>query len=85
MSTKKILDARAKTHGNFKTNALISQGIKQDMMLGMVWDELPLDHKEALHMIALKISRICSGQATHKDHWDDIAGYATLVANTLED
>jgi hypothetical protein len=35
-------------------------------------------HREALDMIALKLSRILSGQANFKDHWDDIAGYAKL-------
>ena len=29
-------------------------------------------------MIALKLSRILSGQSNFKDHWDDIAGYAKL-------
>jgi len=31
-------------------------------------------------MIALKLSRILSGQADFKDHWDDIAGYAKLAS-----
>jgi hypothetical protein len=39
---------------------------------------------EALDMIALKLSRILSGQANFKDHWDDIAGYAKLGAEACE-
>ena len=31
-------------------------------------------------MIALKLSRILSGQSNFKDHWDDIAGYAKLAS-----
>ena len=34
-------------------------------------------------MIACKIARILSGDPNWRDHWDDIAGYATLVAERL--
>ena len=37
-------------------------------------------HREALDMIASKIARILSGDATHVDHWVDIGGYAELGA-----
>jgi hypothetical protein len=36
--------------------------------------------KESLEMIALKLSRILSGQADYRDHWDDIAGYVRLAS-----
>lgn len=36
---------------------------------------------EALDMIAHKIGRIIAGDPNHQDHWRDIAGYATLVAD----
>lgn len=35
-------------------------------------------------MIAVKIARILVGDCNHPDHWHDIAGYATLVADRLE-
>ncbi|WP_257617167.1 hypothetical protein [Campylobacter pinnipediorum] len=35
-------------------------------------------------MIAHKIARILAGNPNYKDHWDDIAGYATLVSKELE-
>ena len=38
---------------------------------------------EALDMILHKIGRIVAGDATFKDHWVDIAGYATLVADRV--
>ena len=41
-------------------------------------------HQEALDMIALKLSRILSGQANFKDHWDDIAGYAKLASEACK-
>lgn len=87
MSTKKILDARGKTHGDFVNNAAISQAIKNlvDNARKETNTYLSPSMLEALDMIALKISRITTGRSTVKDHWVDIAGYATLVANTLED
>ena len=39
---------------------------------------------EALDMIALKLSRILSGQANFRDHWDDIAGYAKLASEACD-
>ena len=83
MSTKKILDARAKTHGSFEANARMSQAIKELIATGDA--SLTDSQREAIDMIALKLSRIATGNPNIKDHWADIAGYATLVANTLED
>jgi len=39
--------------------------------------------REGLHMVFHKLGRIAAGCATHKDHWDDIAGYATLVSRDI--
>jgi len=41
------------------------------------------DQWEALEMIATKLSRIVNGNPNKIDNWDDIAGYATLVADRL--
>lgn len=79
-----LLQEREKTHGNFEYNAKISQEIKR--VLHNPFGEtvhpfvLIAIHREALDMIALKLSRILSGQADFKDHWYDIAGYAKLAA-----
>lgn len=78
-----LLVERQKTHGNFADNARISQKLKS--LFGYHGNPDFSDvHKEALDMIALKISRILSGQAAIKDHWDDIAGYAKLGAEICE-
>lgn len=75
-----LLAERQKTHGSFNQNAAISQAIKHLFhSYGAYPAENPV-YCEALDMIALKLSRILSGQAHFKDHWDDIAGYATLAA-----
>jgi DNA primase len=48
------------------------------------WDSLAPYQREALEMIAQKISRALHGNPHEVDHWRDIAGYATLVVNELE-
>lgn len=77
-----LLEERQKTHGDFRSNAAISQRLKRIVYenTGKVNERLCDVHREALDMICLKLSRILSGQAMYKDHWDDIAGYAKLAA-----
>lgn len=78
MNVESILDERKKTHGSFEMNAQLSQGLKGVFRYGH--EPVKVAHREALDMIALKLSRILSGQADFKDHWDDIAGYAKLAS-----
>lgn len=77
----KILSERGGTHGDFSTNTRIMQVIKREMRCEPKWDVLKDHQAEALDMIAHKIGRILAGDPNFKDHWDDIAGYAVLVAN----
>lgn len=86
MSRPEILVEREKTHGDFRSNAAISQALKAIVYRNCtkVSGELSDVHKEALDMICLKLSRILSGQASFKGHWDDIAGYANLGAEATE-
>ena len=79
MNIDDTLKDRNSTHGDFGENAQISQRIKS-AMFGHI-TELSDVHREALEMIALKISRICSGYANEPDHWKDIQGYARLAEN----
>ncbi len=77
-----ILEARGKTHGSFATNAHISQAIK-----ALIFEHaknIPDVQREALDMIALKLSRIVSGKANVRDHWIDISGYALLAAEACD-
>lgn len=73
-----ILGTRQKTHGNFLENAGLSQSIKDVMRSSTNWEKLTDTQKESLEMIALKISRILSGDKDFRDHWDDVVGYARL-------
>ena len=79
--TAALLTERHKTHGSFEENARYSQEIKRLFHAAPCWNGLHDVHKECLHMIALKLSRILSGQADYPDHFADIGGYARLAEN----
>ena len=77
-----ILVERGANYGPFSTQAQISQDIK-DAIFKLGSARLSDDKKEALEMIAMKISRIINGDPNYADNWDDIAGYATLIAHSV--
>lgn len=76
---------RHSTHGDFSDNAMISQHLKEYLSAQAGWAVLSDVQREAIDMIALKLSRITSMAANpnEPDHWRDIAGYATLVVQDL--
>lgn len=80
-----ILDERGKRYGKFTNHADISQDFKHRMQGCASWPKLAPDQKEALEMIAHKVARILNGDPNYADSWVDIAGYAQLVADRLED
>ncbi len=80
-----ILKNRGRVYGTFRDNAFLAQALKRSMAdhaqdLGKTFAD---DQWEALEMIATKISRIVTGNADDLDQWDDIAGYAILIADRL--
>ena len=78
-----VLSERGERYGRFETNANISQDIKNVLHATPKWMELEADQAEAMEMFASKISRILTGDPDYPDNWDDIAGFATLVAERL--
>jgi len=80
---KSILAERGKTHGDYSRHAATTQCLKSVMRHTQNWGDLNPSQVEALEMIAHKIGRILNGDPNHIDHWDDISGYATLVADQL--
>jgi len=82
---KAILEDRGRTHGNFQDNAYVSQRLKATVREFRAQQDppLPADMAEAVDMICLKLSRIVTGDPNTRDHWDDIAGYAQLIARRL--
>ena len=79
----KTITERATRYGSFKKNAQITQDIKKVMRNTRNWEALSSDKKEALEMIACKISRILNGDPNHYDSWHDINGYCKLVTDDL--
>lgn len=79
-----LLEERALTcekHGSFSAAAEVTEDIKRAISDGTFRRTDSMNY--ALDMIAGKMGRITVGDPFHADHWRDIAGYATLVANEL--
>ena len=81
-----VLDSRAKDYGKFIEGAEIMQMLKRLVHNYIEARGTPLafDQREAVDMIIHKLGRIINGNPDKVDHWVDIAGYATLVADRLE-
>lgn len=77
--TDALLTSRGSTHGSFELNADISQKTKRLWREAPGYSALHPVHREALDVIALKVSRILSGRPYEPDHWADIGGYARLA------
>jgi hypothetical protein len=82
-SISEILTERQSTHGSFTEHSKIAQDLKRTVHAAAGWPVLTDAMKESLDMNCHKMARILAGKAAYKDHWDDIAGYATLVAREL--
>lgn len=80
MERDKILVEREKTHGKFEDNAKVWQAICLMADSTRFKDDT---QRCAFSMIALKMARLLQAPNI-KDHWDDIAGYAKLGAETCE-
>lgn len=74
-----LTSERQQTHGDFRSNARISQLIKSCFRACEHWQHLDDTEKEAMDMIALKFSRVLSGKSLERQHWEDVEGYARLV------
>ncbi len=80
-----LLTTRGNTHGEFRDNSKTSQQLKSTMKLGANWANLTAYQKEGLEMIMHKIGRILSGDPMFLDHWEDITGYAKLIADRVKE
>jgi hypothetical protein len=82
--TDALLQNRQTTHGSFVDNARIGQALRELFRRRDTWSAMPVEHREALDMIACKLSRILSGQSMEPDHWMDLSGYSTLALRVCE-
>jgi len=85
MNKVEVLQERAQTHGDFGENAAVAQRLRDVWRLSRGWATMPDVQREALDMIACKLSRILSGHSRYADHWLDIAGYATLAERVCDE
>ena len=80
-----VLTERGSRYGNFEDHARITRAIKYEIRQGDSFTKMEDDMVEALDMIAHKIGRIVNGDPRYADSWVDIAGYAKLVADRLQE
>ena len=78
LTSKELTDARKGQHGNWFVQAEMANRLKEQLRTSSKWEGMVPMQKEALDMIATKMSRIVCGDPSHVDHWDDIGGYAYL-------
>lgn len=78
-----LLAEREQVHGNLKYSSVTMQQFKHLARVCPKWANMSDLQREAVDMILHKIGRVLHGDPTHKDHWDDIAGYATRAAQEL--
>lgn len=81
----RIVAERQATHGDFVATSRAAQRLKDVLRDELAvrasrgQPELGDEHLEALDLVLSKIARIVAGDPGHRDHWDDIAGYALLA------
>ena len=86
MELNEILDQRGSQYGDFTFQAACAQALKNiahghAQRFGVT---LSAVQREALDMILHKVSRIVNGNPDNIDSWEDIGGYAKLVADRLK-
>lgn len=83
--TDALLDTRGTTHGDFSQNAIYGQELRSLFRSSPMWPTMPAVQREALDLIACKLSRILSGQSRFADHWADLQGYARLAQEACQE
>lgn len=69
---------RKSTHGDWMAQSALAQSFKRLAREGTGWKSMQPYQREAVEMVLVKLSRICSGDPSEPDHWNDLAGYSHL-------
>lgn len=79
-SPEALTNVRKSTHGNWAEQSRVFDNLMFQLTNSANWASGKLNHmqRSSLTNIAQKMSRICTGDPTVEDHWDDIQGYAHL-------
>lgn len=80
---KEVLEQRGNKYGTMEANAETTQGLMRIVENGDSYSDLPPIHKECLHMIMHKISRMVNGDPMYIDNATDIVGYGKLLEDFL--
>ena len=78
------VEKRGSRYGSMEDNAILTQAL-MDCVLLKCNTGLSAVHLECLHMIFHKISRMVIGDAMYADNAHDIAGYATLLEQYINE
>lgn len=81
---EETLKQRGSVHGDYNEQSKLHDDLLAVMMKRPSFLSLKPQQRQALNIIAMKTSRILSGDANHPDHWHDIAGYATLAEQSCD-
>lgn len=83
-----LLRSRAETHGDYRKTAQVSQDLKRVIHTAFgqhEWAKTNAVVRESLDLICTKLSRVVAGDTYHPDNFLDIAGYAKLAADIIQD
>lgn len=89
ISVEATLAQRGNRYGSFSNHARLAQNLKHDFHEHVQRYGQPKEFTnsmvEAVDMIFHKLARIANGDPTYDDTWRDIAGYAQLIVDELND
>ena len=85
MDIKTTLQKRASKYGSVSDNAKVTQSLMRVIKDSPRYAELTDVHLETLHMICHKIARMVCGDYMYNDNPHDIAGYATLLEEYINE
>jgi len=83
MELNEVLNQREEAYGSFECVARVSQELKGVFYENLAGEKTQEEY-EALEMIFHKLARITCSKQILLDEYRDIAGYAVLVLNSLE-
>ena len=83
MSINKTLEQRGERYGKFNDVAGTTQQPMAIVECGASYEHLNAEQKTSLFMICNKMARIVNGDPNYIENWHDIAGYSTLIENSL--
>ena len=82
-NVEQTVEQRGSRYGSMEDNAILTQALMD--CVNMQQHKLTAVHLECIHMIFHKISRMTIGDPMYADNAHDIAGYATLLEQYINE